>query len=166
MFVSPLGIKGQKTNKMEKLKELINSKLPDLVWEENPQFLQVIIPNEKWHEFAKDLKENKDLSFDYLFCLTGLDLKENLQVIYHLESTELKHQLVVKVNTADREENIYIDTVSDIWATAEFHEREAFDLFGIQFNNHPDLRRILLEDDWEGFPLRKDYTDEKNMIIR
>ncbi len=151
---------------MENLKDLINSKLPDLVWEENKQFLQVIIPNEQWHNFAKELKYNKDFSLDYMFCLTGIDLKANLQVIYHLESTTLGHQLVVKVNTADREQNVSIDTVSDIWATAEFHEREVFDLFGITFNNHPDLRRILLEDDWEGFPLRKDYVDEKNMIIR
>lgn len=159
-------VQKKQTMEKEQLKNLINSKLPDLEWEENPQFLQVIIPNDKWYEFAKDLKENKELSFDYMFCLTGIDLKENIQVIYHLESTELNHQLVVKVNTADREENVSIDTVCDIWATAEFHEREVFDLFGITFNNHPDLRRILLEDDWVGFPLRKDYTDEKNMIIR
>ena len=150
----------------ENLKDLTNSKFAELIWEENPQFLQVIVPNEKWHEFAKELKENSDLSFDYMFCLTGLDQKEFIQVVYHLESTTHKHQLVVKVNTTDREENAKIDTVSDIWATAEFHEREVYDLMGVVFNNHPDLRRLFLEDDWVGHPHRKDYTDEKNMIIR
>lgn len=150
----------------ENLKNQINAKLPDLEWEENPQFLQVIIPNEKWHEFAKELKDNKDLAFDYMFCLTGLDQKEFIQVVYHLESTTHKHQLVVKVNTADRADNAKIDTVSDIWATAEFHEREVYDLMGVIFNNHPDLRRLFLEDDWEGHPLRKDYVDEKNIVVR
>ncbi|MEI6853121.1 MAG: NADH-quinone oxidoreductase subunit C, partial [Bacteroidota bacterium] len=75
------------------------------------------------------------------------------------------HSLVLKVRTADRD-NPTFDTVSDIWQTAEYHEREIFDLFGIKFNNHPDLRRIFLDEKWEGFPLRKDYKDEINIIER
>ena len=71
--------------------------------------------------------------------------------------------MVLKVKISDRE-NPAVDTVSDIWKTAEFHEREVYDLFGIKFNNHPDLRRILLEEDWEGYPLRKDYKDEVNIV--
>jgi NADH-quinone oxidoreductase subunit C len=71
---------------------------------------------------------------------------------------------VLKVRTADRE-NAEVDSVNDIWATAEFHEREVFDLLGVRFNNHPDLRRLFLDDEW-GFPLRKDYRDEINIIER
>ena len=72
---------------------------------------------------------------------------------------------VLKVKTADRE-NPTLDTVCDIWKTAEFHEREVFDFFGIKFNNHPNLKRLFLTEDWDGFPLRKDYVDEINMVIK
>ena len=74
-----------------------------------------------------------------------------------------RNLLVFSAQTADREDP-NLDTVCDIWPTAEFHEREVYDLFGIRFNNHPDLRRLLLTDDWEGYPLRKDYVDEINIV--
>ena len=98
-----------------------------------------------------------------MFCLTGVDWVTHLMVVYHLESTTLRHTIVLKAKITDRE-NPEVETVCDIWRTAEFHEREVFDLFGVKFTNHPDLRRILLEDDWEGFPLRKDYKDEANIV--
>ena len=78
------------------------------------------------------LKYNSETSFDYLFCLTGIDYEKTLGIIYHLESTAHRHQLVVKVQTEDRE-NPTFDSVWDIWRTAEFHEREVFDFFGIKF---------------------------------
>jgi NADH:ubiquinone oxidoreductase subunit C len=84
-------------------------------------------------------------------------------VVYHLRSTKLGHELVLKVKTEDRE-NPSFDTVCDIWRTAEFHEREIFDLLGIRFNNHPDLRRMFLDENWVGYPLRKDYSDEVNIV--
>ena len=84
-------------------------------------------------------------------------------VIYHLRSSPHHHSIVLKAQIEDRE-NPKVDTVSDIWRTAEFHERETYDFFGIVFKDHPDLRRIFLEDDWVGFPLRKDYVDEINII--
>jgi len=84
-------------------------------------------------------------------------------VVYHLNSTQHKHYIVLKVKTDDRV-NPNFDTVCDIWRTAEFHERETYDMFGIRFNNHPDLRRIFLEEDWKGYPLRKDYVDEVNIV--
>ncbi|WP_372973339.1 NADH-quinone oxidoreductase subunit C, partial [Muriicola sp.] len=105
-----------------------------------------------------------ETEFDYLFCLTGVDWGEELGVIYHLESTTKRHILVVKVSTADRE-NPELDTVCDLWFTAEFHEREVFDFFGIRFRNHPNLKRLFLTEDWEGYPLRKDYEDDVNMIL-
>jgi NADH:ubiquinone oxidoreductase subunit C len=111
------------------------------------------------------LKGNSETNFDYLFCLSGMDWGAALGVVYHLESTTHRHQLVVKVKTEDRE-NPTFDSVWTIWRTAEFHEREVFDFFGIQFNNHPNLKRLFLTEDWDGFPLRKDYVDEINMIIK
>ena len=129
------------------------------------QFLNVTIHTELLHQLMSQLKSNSETKFDYLFCLSGVDWGEELGVVYHLESTKHRHILVVKVKTSDRE-NPAFDSVCDIWATAEFHEREVFDFFGIKFNNHPNLKRLFLTDDWEGFPLRKDYVDEINMVIK
>ena len=145
------------------LKERILGLVPDAEFQENKQFLTFVIPPEKMHDLAVRLKNEADLAFDYLFCLTGVDWIKFLEVVYHLESTTLKHQLVLKVRTADRE-NGAVDTVCDIWRTAELHEREVYDLLGIRFNNHPDLRRFFLEEGWIGHPLRKDYVDEVNII--
>ena len=147
----------------QELQEKISALLPEATYEENPQFLTVIVPNEQSYDFFQKLRNDKDLLFDYLFCLTGVDWGKELGVVYHLKSIDLQHSLVVKINLEDRE-NPNIDTISDIWKTADFHEREVFDLFGIKFNNHPDLRRIFLEDDWVGFPLRKDYKDPVNIV--
>ena len=94
-----------------------------------------------------------------------LDWGEDLGVIYHLESTTFRHSIVVKVKTSDRE-NPTMDSVSDIWYTAELHEMEVYDFFGIKFNNHPNLKRLFLPLEWQGWPLRKDYVDEENMIIK
>ena len=85
-------------------------------------------------------------------------------MVYHINSTKYRHTIVVKTRI-DSRENPAVDTLSDIWKTAEFHEREVFDLFGITFRNHPDLRRLFLEDDY-GFPLRKDFIDESRMIVK
>ena len=131
--------------------------------EESTEFLNVIVSPEQLHPLAKYLREDPTTQFDFLFCLTAVDWKTHLMIVYHLRSTELNHQVVVKVKLTDRE-NPVVDTVSDIWRTADFHEREAYDLMGIRFANHPDLRRIFLDDDWLGHPLRKDYTDEVNIV--
>lgn len=133
--------------------------------ETNTQYLEVEVDRLVWHELAVKLKENEKTKFDYLFCLTGVDWPSHLSVVYHLESTEHRHILVVKVNTENREEAI-LDSVWDIWATAELHEREVYDLLGIDFKNHPKMERILLTEDWVGHPLRKDYVDEVNMIVK
>ena len=112
---------------------------------------------------APHLKNDPALRLDFLFCLTGVDWKTHLSVVYHLRSTELGHTLVVKVKLEDREHPELL-SVWNLWRTAEFHEREAYDLFGIRFVGHPDLRRLFMTDDWKGWPLRKDYVDEVNMI--
>lgn len=132
---------------------------------EGSEFLNVIVPKEQLHSICSHLKSHPELKFDYAFCITGMDWVPALGVIYHLNSTELKHEIVVKVMVDDRE-NPTLDSVHDIWQTADFHELEIFDFFGIKFNNHPKLRRLFLTPEWEGFPLRKDYVDEANMIIK
>ena len=150
----------------EALQHTISTLNSDLEFtEEASQFLNVTVAKEHLFDFCKNLKENKDLAFDYLFCLTGMDYGKELGVVYHLESTQYRHQLVVKVTTDDRE-NPKLDSLTSIWKTAEFHEMEVFDFFGIKFNNHPNLKRLFLPKDWTGFPLRKDYVDEENMIVK
>ncbi len=133
--------------------------------EEESEFLNVIVPVKELYAICKQLKTHPDLRFDYLFCVTGMDWGVELGVIYHLESTEFRHNIVVKVKTEDRIAP-RMDSVSDIWYTAEFHEMEVYDFFGIIFNNHPNLKRLFLPPEWQGFPLRKDYVDEENMIIK
>lgn len=133
--------------------------------EEASEFLNVTVPKEELLEICKKLKESPDLDLDHMFCLTGIDWGKELGVIYHLESIEKKHSLVVKVKTEDRE-NPVLDSVNEIWRTAEFHEMEVYDFLGIKFTGHPNLKRLFLPPDWTGFPLRKDYTDEANMVIK
>src|SRR5437870_3331407 len=105
---------------------------------------------------AKELKEDLETGMDYLFCLTCIDWKTHLTMVYHLSSTKFRHNIVVRCKL-DR--NLpEIESVSHIWRTAEFHEREVYELFGVKFLNHPDLRLLILPDGWEGKnPLRKDF---------
>ena len=127
------------------------------------QFLTAEVSSENAHALISELKNNSDTSFDYMFCQTGIDFPEHIEVLYHLRNTQNNSEIVIKARIEDRE-NPAIDSVFDLYKTADFHEREIFDLFGVKFNNHPDLRRILLDDDWEGYPLRKDYVDEVNIV--
>ena len=133
--------------------------------EEGSQFLNVTVPKEQLYDICEKLKGTEDLDFDYLFCLTGMDWGKELGVIYHLESISKKHNIVVKVKTEDRE-TPELDTVSSIWRTAEFHEMEVYDFFGIRFKGHPNMKRLFLTPEWPGFPLRKDYEDTANMVIK
>jgi NADH/F420H2 dehydrogenase subunit C len=141
----------------------IEISFPEEVEAEATQFLTLSVNPSHLHQLAKQLKEDTDTSFDYLFCQTGIDWLENMEIVYHLRSTSHGHEVVVKTQITDREDPT-VDSVYDLWKTADFHEREIFDLLGIRFNNHPDLRRIFLDDDWEGYPLRKDYVDEINIV--
>ena len=147
----------------EKLKEKILILVPEAQLEENPQFLTLVVPPEKLKILMSHLIEEKELDFDYLFCLSGVDWGEELGVVYHLTSTRHNHSVEIKVKTENRE-NPELDTVSDLWKSADFFEREVWDLFGIRFKGHPDMRRIFLEESWVGYPMRKDYTDDVNII--
>jgi len=149
----------------EQLKEKVIAIIPNAEVKENKQYLIITVPQNKLYALAKTLKESEDTNFDYLFCLSGMDWGDSLGVVYHLESTKFHHCIVLKTKTTNRE-NPVLDTVSDLWKTAEFLEREVFDLFGINFKNHPDMRRIFLDENWQGYPLRKDYVDEINIVER
>ncbi|HZK96453.1 MAG TPA: NADH-quinone oxidoreductase subunit C, partial [Prolixibacteraceae bacterium] len=101
---------------------VLTEKFPDATVAKGNQYVEMTVTAESLHETAQLLKETETFSFDYLFCLTGVDYPENMGIIYHLESVKHRHVLVLKVRTADRV-NPAIDTLSDIWITAKYHER-------------------------------------------
>ena len=146
----------------EGLKIRITELEPAATFEDGGEWVNAFVDPGKWKALAEQLRTENDLHLDYLFCVTCVDWKTHLTMVYHLSSTVHRHSLVIKCKL-DRNKP-EIETVSDIWKTAEFHEREAYDLFGVVFINHPDLRRLFLTDDWVGWPLRKDYEDPINMI--
>jgi NADH:ubiquinone oxidoreductase subunit C len=112
---------------------------------------------------ATKLRKDAALLFDFLFCLTCIDWKTHLTMVYHLDSTKFRHNIIIKSKLAAL--NPAIETVSDIWQTANFHEREVYEMFGVNFINHPDLRLLILPDGWEGKkPMLKDFEDPINMI--
>lgn len=115
----------------------------------------IVVKNDKWHDVARLLREDEQLSFDYLMNVSGVDYEDHMEVVYHFESLSHKHRLCVRVKT-DRE-NPSVASVTDLWPAADWDEREIYDLFGIRFPGHPNLKRILMPDNWVGHPLRKDY---------
>ena len=147
----------------EELKAIIIELLPTASFEETNQWLTINIEPADWKLLAGQLRQEPSLFFDFLFCLTCIDWKTHLTMVYHLDSTKFRHNIVIKskldaVNPA-------IETVSDIWHTANFHEREVYEMFGVNFINHPDLRLLILPDGWEGKrPMLKDFEDPVNMI--
>jgi NADH:ubiquinone oxidoreductase subunit C len=145
----------------EEVKEFITNIQPAATYDETGEWLNITIGPAQLKPLARLLRQSS-FDFDYLFCLTCIDWKTHLTIVYHLSSTKYRHSIVIKANL-DRT-NPAIDTVCDIWRTAEFHEREVYELFGVQFIGHPDLRRLILTDDFEGYPLRKDFEDPVNMI--
>ncbi|MFM9053162.1 MAG: NADH-quinone oxidoreductase subunit C [Bacteroidota bacterium] len=147
----------------EEIKQLISQYVPSASFEEGGVWMSVLVDSCDWLPLAEALRNHSQLDFDYLFCVTGVDWKTHLSVVYHLSSKKLGHTVVVKVKISDRDKPA-IETVSGIWRTAELNEREVYDLFGVRFINHPDLRRLFLKEDWKGWPLRKDYEDPVNMI--
>jgi len=146
------------------LREFIKSLDNDIEIKEGKQFTEINIPASNLYRLAKQLKENKETSFDFLFCITGVDYSQDLGVVYHLRSTRHNNTIALKTRITDRE-NPQLDSVADIWRTAEFHEREVYDLLGIKFINHPDLRRFFLARSY-GFPLRKDFVDDINIVTK
>ena len=122
----------------------------------------IVIAQDDLTTICKKLFEDPAAYFDMLSCLTGIDNgveAGTMEVVYNLYSVPFNHHLAIKVILLRDKPEVH--TVSHIWKTADWHEREAYDLLGINFINHPDLRRILLPADWEGHPLRKDYKHQE-----
>lgn len=121
----------------------------------NDHLPTLVISREKWLDIAKFLHSESSLDFNYLQNVSAVDYETYLEVVYHLYSLDRKERIAIKVKV-DRE-NPSVPSVAHLFAAANWNEREMYDLMGIHFENHPNLKRILLPDDWVGYPLRKDY---------
>lgn len=124
--------------------------------------LTLYVMPERIVDVCKALRDHTDLAFDMIPDLTAIDHLQEMKdgdprfhVVYHLFSTRMKHRIRLKSPVWEKKPEI--DSVTSIWCGANWHERECFDMFGIRFRGHPDLRRILMPEDWEGHPLRKDF---------
>ncbi len=147
----------------EELKISLSETFPQATFDESGQWLNMTVPADSWLETARSLRSYKDFPFDYMFCLTCVDWKTKLTMVYHLSATSTRDTVVVKVDLDRTDPNI--ESVAQIWLTADFLEREVYEMFGVNFLNHPDLRLLILPDGWEGRnPLRKDFEDPVNMI--
>ena len=118
----------------------------------------ILVSPENWSEISSILKNESKLKFDYLMCISAYDKGDNTVygAAYNFYSTVNNHYLEVRV---EAEDGTSIPSVVELWKTANWHEREAYDMMGLKFEGHPDLKRILLSDDWEGYPLRKNYKE-------
>jgi len=121
--------------------------------------VSVTLRKNRIQDIARVLHDDPALYFDYLIDVCGADYlgkkEKRFEVVYHLYSIKHRHALRLKAEVSEGDPSI--DSVVPVWIGAGWHERETFDLYGIRFNGHPDLRRILMPEDWEGHPLRKDY---------
>jgi NADH-quinone oxidoreductase subunit C len=124
---------------------------------EAPSEPYIKVAAEKIFDISLDLRDDEAFKFDYLMCLSGMDLGDNIGVVYHLYSTTLKHTIVIKLEVAKDGEKV--PTVERVWRAADWHEREAYDMLGVEFEGHHNMIRILCPYDWEGYPLRKDYKE-------
>jgi len=148
----------------QELTDIIRGFEPDAEFPEGTKLMEIVVPAEKLFSLVEKLKSDKRTAFNYLVDHTAVDFTTHFTVVYHLESTDFRHLVVLKSLIADRE-NPNMDSLAALYPTAEYFEREVFDLFGIRFNNHPNLKRFFMEDDY-GYPLRKDFRDEVNIIER
>lgn len=149
---------------MKDIKEVILKATPDAIVEEK-QKLSITVQPKQLRRLIEALYKNTELPFDYLISLIGMDWGETLGVIYQLSSSKKPSQeLVITTATSDRE-NPLLYSITDMYETAHYNEREVYALLGIRFINNPDMRRFLLRDDWNGFPLRKDYNSENPVNI-
>ncbi len=143
----------------QEIAESLKTKFPEAILETKIEGVfdpYAKVAADKVKDVALFMRDNEEMAFDYLMCLSGVDYGNGkLGVVYNLSSMKRGHKFTLKVDVAV--EHPHVQSVEAVWKTANWHEREAYDLIGIVFDGHPDLRRILLPDDWEGHPLRKDY---------
>ena len=153
---------------LEEIKALLSEKFgADVITGEETGGLQpaLLIQPDHITKVCRELRDNANTYFDFLSSITGVDYglePGRFGVVYHLASIPYQTQLTLKVskeNSRDLNDLPVFPSITTVYRSADWHEREAYDLLGIFFEGHPDLRRILLPDDWEGFPLRKDYKN-------
>ncbi len=151
----------------EEIKTMIVNKFgEEIIVGEETTGLQpaLLVDPDRIVDVCLELKNNPQTYFDFLSCLSGVDYgtEENrFGVVYHLASIPYQTRLTLKIskeNSRDESNLPSFPSISSVYQAADWHEREAYEMTGIYFEGHPDLRRLLLPDDWEGFPLRKDYT--------
>ena len=149
----------EKLNFSQNVCKKIAEKFPESIdKEQNKDSIQ--LKPENWLEIAKWLKSNESLYFDSLQCNTGMDLGEGiLESRYNLHSMKHLHKIEIRIKVSVEKPDI--PSVEEVWRVADWFERETYDMFGINFIGHRDLRRILLPEDWEGWPLRKDYEEQE-----
>lgn len=138
--------------------ERLRSKFGTLILETKEDALQpwVSVAPHATEDVCRFLRDEPDLAFDFCNCISGVDYNDGrLGAVYHLSSMQKNHNIVLKAIVP--KENPHIRSVVSVWGAANWHEREAFDMVGLLFDGHPDPRRILCPDDWEGHALRKDY---------
>lgn len=144
----------------EKLQVLLGE---EAIFEMNGKLPAFRIPSKSVHNICKKMK---DAGFDYLLFVTAVDFAQQnkIEIVYMFGSYNDERQISI-IADLDRAKP-EVETVSDIWSGANWHEREVFDLFGVNFINHPYLRRILLDDSYDGYPLRKDYVDKVHNVVK
>ena len=148
----------------KKLAEEISNHISDSVVSSDDN--SVYISREKFYEVLKFLKETSGFSFDLLSSITAVDYIDHFEVVYQLKSLITLSKATVKVKLGfGREDQPEIDSAYNLWKGADFQEREVFDLMGIHFVNHPNLKRILLWDGFTGHPLRKDFVTNSQSIV-
>ena len=145
---------------LNEILEHLQASFPDagLSFDENEPEPLIVIPAERLQDVAEFLRDDDELHFECLMCLSGIDYGEELHTVYNLYS--MKHDHKCSLRCKAPVENPTMPTLTFVWAAAEWHERESYDLIGIRYEGHPDLRRILCPDDWDGHPLRKDYEPQ------
>jgi NADH:ubiquinone oxidoreductase subunit C len=149
----------------EQLIEQLNARIQNIEITEAKQILEISTAPNHLFNIVNTLKTDAAFSFDYLFNLMGVDVDDKLGVYYYFESTAHNHQLLVKCFGISRDKAALPSLVS-LYPGVELLEREVFEFYGINFEGHPDLRNLFLPDDWDGFPMRKDYYDPINIVER
>lgn len=142
----------------QKVSEILAAKFPSsVITPEEPHNDFIQIYSEHWKEIAQLIKTESELEFDSCQCITGVDfgIEQDLEVRYNFHSMKLKHKVEIRIAVARKKPSI--PSVEQVWRVADWFEREVYDMYGIRFKGHRDLRRMLLPDDWKGWPLRKDY---------
>ena len=119
----------------------------------------LLVHREDALKVAEFLKNDPELLLDFASNVSGVDYADHLEAVYHLYSVAKKHgPITLRTRTGDRDKDAIVPSLTPVWKSADFQEREAFDLFGIRFEGHPDLRRLLMWDEFVDYPLRKDYV--------